>query len=216
MTLRAKTLVVTALALAALFALLFGLVFVITTRSFGEVEQRTGFEQLDRIESSLRAEHEQLVGVAADWAPWDETYGFVQRPNKKYVEDNLSPEALANLRSDVFVFIDERGNVVYSRGVDIDSKKVEPVPAELIREIEQHPTEFTDAGGFEERHGLLMLDRGPLAFATHSITRSDFTGPPRGTLLVGRYLDAATDRYEERALELLQEQERWVYSLLRR
>ena len=38
-------------------------------------------------------------------------------------------------------------------------------------------------------HGIITLDEGPMLFSSHPIVKSDFSGPVRGNLVVGRFIN---------------------------
>ena len=64
------------------------------------------------------AEEKRLALTVADWAPWDELYDFAQRPaERKFERDNLSDDAMLNLRVDWVMILDPAYKIRYSRSL---------------------------------------------------------------------------------------------------
>ena len=64
------------------------------------------------------AEEKRLALTVADWAPWDELYEFAQQPSeRKFERDNLSEDAMSNLRVEWMLLLDPAYKIRYSRSL---------------------------------------------------------------------------------------------------
>jgi diguanylate cyclase (GGDEF)-like protein/PAS domain S-box-containing protein len=178
-------------AVVLLFSLLFVAAVLILGAGFDQLEREYAEHTADEIREAVEARVEGLDRIAADWAAWDDTYAFLKTGSKDFVDANLSDEAVANLRVDLMLFVRSDGTVVFAKGVDATSGREATPPAELVRRL---ASERELVAGTDIRRGttgLLDAAPAPLLVAARPVTTSDFTGSPNGTLIVGRFLDAA-------------------------
>ena len=200
MTLRKKTLFTMSATIVALFVILYSASRVILLGGMAELEEQITHQNVQRAVSVLTDNLVTLNATAGDWAPWDDTYYFIEDINSEYIENNLVDSTFANLRLNLMLFVNASGQVVYSKGFDLQEETEVPVSESLVKQLL--------ADGFLLRHpepsssitGIVLLSEGPMLVASRPIVTSSFEGPVRGTLIMGRYLDAMEIRYlSERA-----------------
>jgi len=120
---------------------------------------------------------------------WDDACKFVQDGNKKFVEDNLSDDAVKTLDLSVMVFVDRNGKMVYEKSMDLAEGKQGKFPAGLAPHLAAGARLLRVTGEVPAHKGILDLPEGLLLFACHPVMPSDRKGDPKGTLLIGRFLD---------------------------
>ncbi len=199
MNLRQKTLLLTTLPLLGLMAILFGSFSVILQSSYGRLEQQDAQRNLQRVDEALAGDLAQIHSLTEDWAAWNDTYAFVQDRNPNYVESNLSKYALESLRLNAVALVNRDGELVYGTGYDVKSRTFSPLPADLARQLSPNSplTQFPHLAYHHQ--GLVTVDGQLMLVVVEPILRSDATGPARGALLMGRYLDAdAVDSIAQR------------------
>jgi PAS domain S-box-containing protein len=189
MTLRTKTLLFAGLALLVLLAALYFVSAFIMLRGFEALEMRDTRENLSRARDALSAKLEKLTYIARDWAEWDDTYEFIEDGNEKYIKSNLNYETIARLGLNLVLYVHRSGKLVFSLGLDL--KKTSPVS--IPKTITEHLT-FDDlllqpAQTGKSLTGLLLLPEGPMLITSRAVLTSESTGPVRGTLIFGQYLD---------------------------
>ncbi len=189
MTLRNKTLLVIGATLLGLLALLYLVAQTILLAGFVRLEEQEVRGSVQRVLDALAADLEALDATAGDYAGWDDTYAFASDGNVVYVETNLIDQTYANLRLNVFVIVDAAGQLRYGASYDAAQNEVGPMPAALAEHLAPgSPLQLhTETDGVT---GLLMLPEGPLLLAARPILTSEGAGPPAGTLILGRYLNA--------------------------
>jgi PAS domain S-box-containing protein len=128
---------------------------------------------------------------ASSWSAWDDTYAFIQNRNQKFIDSNLAPEALANLRVNIAVFVNTSGKIVY--GTAFDKQKLQPrsVPEALKRRISLKDPLLQHLNPESSFAGIMLLPSGPALIASRPIVTTKGAGPIRGTLIFGRNLDRA-------------------------
>ncbi|MCB9076255.1 MAG: PAS domain-containing protein [Anaerolineaceae bacterium] len=191
MTLRNKTLIIISVTLVGLVMLLYFIAQTILLKSFATLEAEDVNQNVERAATAL---HEQLVildTTAGDWAPWDDTYNFVQGKNEAFIEENLMDATLTNLRLNFMLFFDSAHQLVFAKAVDLQSETAVAVPPNLLDYLAQHETILNRTTPQDNLMGVMSLPEAPLLFVSRPILTSNEEGPVEGTLLIGRYLDAA-------------------------
>ena len=161
------------------------------SRRFEELERSEAQKDLERAVEGVQEEIDVLRGAGRRWAWWDDTYRFVQDGNESYRSSNLGPGALGSAGLHLLYICDEQGRVRWGRieaSETRDDISLRNFPREQLHLdhalILQRDTE--EDGGFG---GLMLTEGGPLLVASHSIRTSQGEGEPRGTLILGRFLD---------------------------
>ena len=88
------------------------------------LEDKYIIENVERTKKEIFKEIEVLNTIVMDWAVWDNSYQFMIDKNPEYIKANLSEDTLNNLKINIMLFIDNKGNLVHGEGYDIQKKKV--------------------------------------------------------------------------------------------
>jgi signal transduction histidine kinase len=191
MTLRTKTLGIVGATLVALLVVLYFISATIFLDGFARVEETTTRRNVQRALDAYTDEIAKLNTYAGDWATWDDSYAFIEDGNETFRTTNLNDVAMARLNLNLFVYVHTSGRIVFGAGYDPqvgqgmpmpESFRVHLVPNALLL---QHPDIHLG------QTGLVILPEGPLLLASRPILTSEGAGPSRGTMIMGRYLDAA-------------------------
>ncbi len=192
MTLRKKTLFLIGLTLIGLMVALYVTSATILMSSFAELEKQNTSRNVERVRRALYNDLDNLNFKAADWAVWDDTYHFIDDANEAYVKSNLVASAFSELRLNLMLFIHSSGRIVFGRGFDLKSKKITPIPESLKEHLSasstllQHPDIKSTLTGI-----ILLPEYPPLLIVSRPILTSKGKGHIRGSVIFGRYLDAA-------------------------
>jgi len=179
------------LILAGLIAALYLSARFVLERSFTALEQELVDRNVVRAAGALAETVEALDTRCVDWAAWDETYEFVVDRNQEYIRTNLVDTTFVNQRFNLMVFTDTRGRVVFAKAFDLAAGVAAPLPPGLRAHLVPGALVFPEQADQHSRvAGLLVLPEGPLLVAARPILTSEYGGPVRGTLIVGRFLDA--------------------------
>jgi sensor domain CHASE-containing protein len=191
MTLRTKVVLV----LSALSALSIGVLFlvqstILSTR-FAKLERESTEANTDRAMSAVWADVSSVSTTVGDWAPWDDTYVFVQDNNTGYIANNLTDETVANIGMNLVLFVDNAGDLVYGKALDLERGTEVPLPPSVSEILSPGTPLLQMSDEKSEVSGMLSLPEGPLLVAAQPILTSLNEGPIQGTLIMGRYLDVA-------------------------
>ena len=191
MNLREKTLIIISITLVSLIIILYGISQTIIMGSFTELEEDLTRQNVKRVLNTLSDDLVNLDCTVNDWAAWDDTYTFIEDSNADYIESNLIDSTFVTLRLNIMIFVHSSGSIVLKKAVDLQEEMEMPFPQSLEQHISvndflvQHDSTESSLAGF------LLLPEGPLMVASRPILTSNDEGPIRGTLMMGRYFDAA-------------------------
>ena len=184
----------TSLILVALLIIILTLISIfvsfVSLSSYSALEHRYLLQDVDQAVNRLNDEYISLSSIVADWGPWDDTYAFVNGNQPDYIENNLLPEAYSNLRINLVVMTNSRGEIVYAGAYDLRNRTMVAVPETLGHQLAPASPLLSMADPKKTTTGILMLDKKPLIVASRPIIHSDFSGTPQGVVIMGRYLDS--------------------------
>jgi PAS domain S-box-containing protein len=192
MSLKTKVLLI----ISAVFICAMGLIYafsrLIFIRGLKEIEEQNTSVQVEQAVGVLTYLINDLEADTADWAAWDDTYEFIQDHNQEYIQSNLVDETFITLRLNAMLFIDQSGNIVYSKAYDIEKEEVIPFPADLLNHFSKDSTLLSSLDQHRIISGILEVDQGLDIIATQPILTSENEGPAIGTLVFVRLLNEDT------------------------
>jgi signal transduction histidine kinase/ActR/RegA family two-component response regulator/HPt (histidine-containing phosphotransfer) domain-containing protein len=190
MRLRSKTLLIIILTFAALLLVLYGASRSIMLNSFARLEKQSVDSNLERVKSAINESLGNLNTEAGDYAGWDDTYAFVVDHNQKYITSNLSAETFSKLHLDLLLYVDQHGRLVQGQEFDQEKGAFVPLQPALLRQILNNQRLIRHQQTTDALSGMLMLSDGPMLVASRPIITSQYTGPIRGALIMGRRLNS--------------------------
>ena len=156
-------------------------------QSFAGLEDEQMLANLDRAEQAWTREVQHLAATARDYAAWDDTYTFMADHNQGYVRSNLSDDAVENLNVNFFALTDTTGKVVTAKAFNLDWSVRVPLPEDVRAYLEAQQVPRRAAG-------LALLPDAALLVASAPIVTSEYRGPVRGSVVIGRFVDARVAR----------------------
>lgn len=190
MTLRRKTLLIIAGTFYGVIILLFFISRNILLESYADLERQSVYRDVERVQASYSQELASLETTTADWAAWDDTYAFITDRNEGYIRSNLTDSTFVELGLNLMLYIDSSGKIVISKAFDLENEKEMPLPPSIASYLVDHDY-LVAHQDTESRHtGTIALPEGPMMLSSQPILTSEDEGPIRGTLIMGRYLDA--------------------------
>jgi len=156
--------------------------------NFLAVEEAAAQKDVRRCVEGVYREAEHMALQAGDWAVWDDTYAYVADHNLAFESSNLVWDSLNGAGVDLLYICDTQGNVVWGRALNPETKVEFHPRAFNERALPlDHPALQLDDDG--EVFGLINTDLGILLLGAREILTSGGEGPPRGTLIMGRFLN---------------------------
>jgi len=191
MSLRMKNLFVIFIVLAAAVIVSYIISDSVLLKGYIKLEEREMLKNVARLNDALSGELLTLERTTSDWAAWDDTYTFIENDNDRYIKTNLVASTYTSLNLNLMVFLNSSGKIVYGQGFDLENMKFTSLPAGLNRYLSPGAALLKHKSAGSSVKALLLLPEGPLLISSQPILPSDEEGPIRGTLIMGRYLNAA-------------------------
>jgi len=188
-SLRKSTLTIFALFFILLIFSVYFLLNTIMMDSIDQLEEKNVSENIERALNTMEQQESALASVTRDWAGWDDTYTFVEDGNEAYLENNIYEDVFVNLNLNLMAIINESGEYTFATGMDLENTEFVPVYPELKNALEKGGILHNTDSGYAVK-GIIMLPEGPMLIASHPILKNDLSGPTRGNLVFGRFLDA--------------------------
>ncbi len=155
---------------------------------FMAIEHRQAADQMQQLTRSLNNELDRLNQVAFDWAAWDDVYNYVKHPTPEFAQHQFAPSALKEIEVRLFVVLDPQGKPVFSEAINLKTGQAESAAifdttVENIKKIASLNTPVT-----EKTCGIDLTTVGPILVCWKTIRKSDLSGEPNGTVVIGRML----------------------------
>jgi len=159
--------------------------------NYSALEEHYIEKDLSQAVHLLNAEFLTLSAIVSDWAPWDDTYTFVQGTKPEYLQSNLQPTTFDNLNLNLIVITNDKGEEIYSGAYDLRNRTMVLVPPFFSSPLDPANPLMNMSDPRYITAGILLLSPDPMIVVSQPITRSDFSGQPRGVIIMGRYLTRA-------------------------
>ncbi len=190
MSLHRKAQLLVVITLAALLVIMYVILQAILLHSYTQLEQQSVENNVERLLNRINDDLSILSSQTADYAFWDSTYAFVQEYDNDYALE-MTPETLANLSLNLTLWMNIEGKIVFHKTIDLASLRDTPLPTGLVDYLAAGSPLLRQPADKTGVQGIMMLADRPLMFAVQPILTSAQTGPAVGTLIFGRWMDAA-------------------------
>ncbi|MBC2717641.1 MAG: HAMP domain-containing protein [Desulfobacteraceae bacterium] len=161
---------------------------------FFSLERDEAVKDADRVSKAIKNEIRHLSTLCWDWSAWDDTYDFVQSRSKEYIKSNLVLSTFTGNNLNLIYICDADGHVVWGKIYDAATEsevKLSLFPKDFFPS--NHPLligNFGQGQTGEDIKGVLITEMGPITVSANPILKSNNEGPPLGTFIMGRFLNA--------------------------
>ncbi len=190
MTLRTKTWLIFGIVLTGLIGVLYATSSTILLGSLKKAEQQDTRQIVKGVLGVLDQTQEDFSSRFSDWAAWDETYTFIEDANKHYLESGFTPEIFTAVKLNLAVWVHSSGRIVSGTGFNLKTKQKTSIPAAIRKHLFVNDLLLQHSNLKSNHTGIILLPEGPMLISSRPIVTTKGQGPIRGTLIVGRYLDA--------------------------
>lgn len=164
--------------------------FQVILPGFAELERQEAAKDIARCKNAIEREILHVEKLTTDWALWDDLYQYASDGNAAFVESNFKWETMTATGIHLMYVMNTEGKVIYGSAIN-------PSTMRLVN-IRQLPSGNFPLDHYLQRSpdgpssisGILLTDFGPLLIASQKILTSEGKGPSRGTVLIGRFLNA--------------------------
>lgn len=167
------------------------------------LEERDIKRDVQIIHNNLQQETQILEEKLADWSKWDDSYQFALKPNKAFIEANLTQEALVSIRVNAILIFNNKYKLLISRSYKMqDDIAVAWKTDNLQNYITQHPELIKHSSSSSQIKGLISFPDGDsyttAFFASEPIIPTNLSPNIAGTIV---FLRLFNQRYIEQLLK---------------
>lgn len=159
--------------------------------NFARLEEQYARRNIERAISFIENQKQNLAALAEDWAAWDDTYNFIQKPTEEYIKSNLVDETFEGLGVNLILFLNHSGELVFGKAYDLKLHREIPLPNGWKKHFSVGSPLLFHPSPKEGKVGIIILSPDPMLVAVHPIVTSLEEGPIMGTFVIGYYLDQA-------------------------
>jgi len=156
-----------------------------------KIENMLARKDVERVHSALSNYQQAIHLLNKDWGFWDDSYKFVEDLNEGYVKSNLMEATFDQLRMNFIAFYDLKGNFKYGKFYDLKNKEFIPFPKSIEQRITSEIKALRTETAKEGASGIICANSDHLIISLRPILKSDYTGPSRGTIVMGFYFTQA-------------------------
>lgn len=138
--------------------------------------------------NSLKDDLDAINNTANDWSQYDAAYNFVKDNNTNFKERSLIDDTFSRLKINFIIFTSNSGDIVFSKAVDLQSKKEIPMYYNVTN-VTKNYIQHLKEKNITESTGFIYINGRPLMLVTKPVLRSGGEGPSPGYMIMGRYLD---------------------------
>ncbi|GAP15647.1 signal transduction histidine kinase [Longilinea arvoryzae] len=189
MSLSRTTLVMIALAFLGLLAILLATMQTTLMNHFNTVEIGGTNESVRRALLMVENEQDSLVAMARTWAHNEEIYQFIETRSARYGVASLGNQAFSEQDFNILGLVDEKGQVLFSRGYDADLDKEIEFPIELVNRLTPGDPLVGVLNSRAGRQGLIATSQGPLLLASAGVVGNDSGRAVNGVVVIGKLLN---------------------------
>jgi PAS domain S-box-containing protein len=188
MTLRKKSIIIIIIATILIISLVNGASRLILVKNLSNLEEKYTVKDTQRAYGAILIQQNSLFALVKDYAIWNDTYAFANDLNPNYIKSNLIHTTFTNQNINFFILTDNTGKITAAFGHDLINDISQPVSPDFLNLISQTAL-FQNPGLKTGSAGFFIVKDKLILLAYHAILTSNSSGPARGTLIVGRYLD---------------------------
>ena len=135
MKLQKKLLFYFALPTLLLIALAYSYVYVEINNNFLQLEKDNALLNRERFEAYLLEDAKSLYATNSNTAQWDDTYQFVEKPNQKYIQNEVLVMPFYDIKTNDVFIINRKGDILFTKNFDYVKKTYQDTSADIIQSV---------------------------------------------------------------------------------
>lgn len=199
MSLKYKVGLILAIILVIFGTVEYAIQHLIILPNFDSLERESVIKDTNRVVKAIDRELHHLNLLCLDWAAWDDTCRFVEFPSKEYEDTNLVLSTFTGNKINLIYYYDENKREVWGKIHDLETEeqiKLNAFSSGILSDDIPF-LKFDSDFSFSNRaaseisvNGIIMTEKGPMLIAANPIITSDYKGPSKGMVIMGRFLDS--------------------------
>ncbi len=186
MSLQKKTLAISIMFSLVLLLMMHIIAHRVLLRGSEKAEAEIMSVSVGQVKHLFDQEIVRIERLAHDWGVWDDSYNFVLGKFPQYPQKFLDKASFTDREVNMIAYYDMRDNLYEAKTYDNEKHEFVSTPPATAKIL--HQLRKTPAQPLEKRRHLVDLDGRLFMFAVWPILKSDASGTPAGTILMGRFV----------------------------
>jgi diguanylate cyclase (GGDEF)-like protein len=189
LSLRVKIYLILGATLLAAVAVVMLVSQTVFMRGFSGIENTEAQDQIKRAQAAITWNVMELNVAVKSYRSQNDILAFLQSRDPSYIDSELPASFFAGVKANAVALLDQKGDLVWSRGFDLNKSEFIALPTAL-------ESSLAPQGGLTKRFlagqdisGMLMLAGDPMLVNSQPIVAEG--GTVQGTFVIGRWMDTA-------------------------
>lgn len=188
MGLTRKTVTAMLIIMAVSVLLISLLLWIYISSQFKKTELVEASTDMERFYSIIAREVDSVDSFCKDYAYWDDTYEFMIKPTRNYINANFNVPYLKIQNIQFVCHVNLKGEVIYSALYESNPDSYKPLTLNDFRDKNSDLVRLAASvlnGTFEEK-GIIATSHGLYFIAAHPVKDDFMEKDPRGKIIFGR------------------------------
>lgn len=156
---------------------------------FSILEEKMVRKNIARATEAFSERIRQIEIQTTDWAVWDDTYNFMKDRNPAFINSAFNDTIPDSLRLDAMLFLNAAGEPIVCR-ISKDYQERFKASEDFLKFLQQGLSDDYLLNRTGNKSGLMVEGENFVFLSSQPVFHSDSSGPPRGTVIFARFLDA--------------------------
>ncbi|MDD1679429.1 MAG: hypothetical protein LUO93_09655, partial [Methanomicrobiales archaeon] len=165
------------------------LAYYLILGSFVSLEEDQSRNDMTVILNTLTEQGQTLNSSVKLLGANDDTYEFLSDNSSLFTNTTIGNKKFDELQLNFLLIYNKTGDLYYSKGYDLVTTQETAVPP-AISQFFSEKEMFISPSSLDSTNGIVRMEDIPILMAASPITTKDGSGLSRGTLVIGRYMDA--------------------------
>ncbi|KAB2936234.1 MAG: PAS domain S-box protein [Candidatus Contendobacter sp.] len=157
---------------------------------YQKIEHNDARTNILRVVNTFHDQSRNIIPTARAYAVWDDMYQFVEEPKQAFLDSlGLTPSLYATQKVNLIAILDVDYRPAFLGMYDIQTPKPIEIPPDLLAYLKTDSPLLKLSRDHAEKTGVILLEGRPMFVVSLGSLRTDFSGDPRGAVILGRFLD---------------------------
>jgi sensor domain CHASE-containing protein len=187
---RQKTLLIFLVTIISIAVIITSLSYYLILGSFASLEEEQSRSDMAVILNTIAEQGQALNSSVKLLGSNDDTYEFLSDNSSLFINTTVGNKKFDELQLNFLIIYNRTGDLFYSKGYNLATAQETAVPPAITQFFSEKGM-FSSASSLNFTYGIVRMEDTAILMAASPITTKDQSGLSRGTLIIGRYMDAA-------------------------
>jgi diguanylate cyclase (GGDEF)-like protein len=158
-------------------------------KNFREIEQQNATNGIERVRQAFDSALRSYSVQSLDWSNWDDSYEFAVTRSPEFIKANCYPEGLSSVELDSIVFLDVKGQIIFSGHSNRFPLLARVDNEMLVTKLEELRAFSGSPSGLTEASSVMHIKGQWLSVVVRPIFDTKKSKPSRGWVVFATVLD---------------------------